>query len=311
MNKAASDGGLAGWLAGSGHTLIRREDEDYPGLLAGIADPPATLYVDGDPAVLHLPCLAIVGSRNPTAGGAQNAFEFARYLGQSGFCIVSGLAAGIDAAAHRGALAAGAPTVAFLGHGIDIVYPAQHRELAAQIARHGALVSEFALGTPPMRELFPQRNRLISGLSLGTVVVEAARQSGSLITARLAGEQGREVFALPGSIHNPMARGCHRLIRDGAKLVESAEDIVIELGALAGHVLQFSEESSQSPSVRIAGDDAEYRKLREHLGHDPVSVDALASRSGLTIEQVSSMLLILELDGKVEKLSGGRYALLS
>lgn len=311
MNAPASDATLDGWLAESRHALIRREDEDFPALLAAIADPPDALYVDGDPAALHLPCLAIIGSRNPTAGGARNAFEFARYLGQNGFCIVSGLAAGIDAAAHRGALAAGAPTVAFLGHGIDTVYPAQHRELAAAIARQGALVSEFPFGTPPMRQLFPQRNRLISGLSLGTVVVEAARQSGSLITARLAGEQGREVFALPGSIHNPMARGCHRLIREGAKLVESAEDIVNELGPLAGHVLQFSEESSQSPSARVPGDDAEYRKLREHLGFDPVSVDELASRSGLTIEQVSSMLLILELDGKVEKLSGGRYALLT
>jgi DNA processing protein len=308
VNAPASDASLDGWLAGPGHALIRREDEDFPALLGAIADPPDVLYVDGDPAALHLPCLAIIGSRNPTAGGARNAFEFARYLGQSGFCIVSGLAAGIDAAAHRGALAAGAPTVAFLGHGIDTVYPAQHRELAAAIAKQGALVSEFPFGTPPMRQLFPQRNRLISGLSLGTVVVEAARQSGSLITARLAGEQGREVFALPGSIHNPMARGCHRLIREGAKLVESAEDIVNELGPLAGHVLQFSQESSQSPSARVTGDDAEYRKLREHLGFDPVSVDELASRSGLTIEQVSSMLLILELDGKVEKLSGGRYA---
>jgi DNA processing protein len=302
---------LAEWLARPGHHRIGRGEPAFPALLEAIDDPPAALYIAGKPDALHLPCLAIVGSRNPTRGGEQNAFEFARYLGRAGFCIVSGLAAGIDAAAHRGALAAGAPTVAFLGHGIDTVYPAGNRSLAADIEIHGALVSEFPLGTPPMRPLFPQRNRLISGLSLGTLVVEAARQSGSLITARLAGEQGREVFALPGSIHNPMARGCHRLIRDGAKLVESAADIVAELGALVGGVLQFSEEAAESRPAHAADDDQDYRKLTENLGHDPVSVDELASRSGLTIDQVSSMLLILELDGKVEKLSGGRFALLS
>ena len=311
MNRPAPQDTLDRWLAAAGHTRIARGAADYPALLGAIDDPPECLYVRGDAAVLHLPCLAIVGSRNPTRGGEQNAYEFARFLGQHNFCIVSGLAAGIDAAAHRGALAAGAATVAFLGHGIDTVYPARHRELADEIASRGALVSEFPLGTPPMKPLFPQRNRLISGLSLGTVVVEAARQSGSLITARLAAEQGREVFALPGSIHNPMARGCHRLIRDGAKLVESAEDIVNELGALAGGVLQFSEQAPERASGPLAGEDAGYRSLHAVLGHDPVSIDELASRSGLTIDELSSMLLILELNGKVEKLSGGRYALLS
>ncbi|HEX5786670.1 MAG TPA: DNA-processing protein DprA [Woeseiaceae bacterium] len=310
MNAPAADESLADWLAEPGHRRIARGDADFPALLAAIADPPAELFVVGDASALHLPCLAIVGSRNPTKGGMQNAFEFARFLGRNGFCIVSGLAAGIDAAAHRGALAAGAKTVAFLGHGIDTVYPAANRELASEIAAHGALVSEFPLGTPPMRPLFPQRNRLISGLALGTLVVEAARHSGSLITARLAAEQGREVFALPGSIHNPMARGCHRLIRDGAKLVESGEDIVAELGALAGRVLQFADEAPETPSARAAGEDDDYRRLRDNLAHDPVTVNDLASRSGLTIDQVSSMLLILELDGIVEKLSGGRYALL-
>jgi DNA processing protein len=268
------------------------------------------LYVTGDPSVLHLPSLAIVGSRNPTSGGARNAFEFARHLGGSGFCIVSGLAQGIDAAAHRGALEAGAATVAFLGHGIDIIYPARNRGLAEAIAERGALVSEYPLGMQPRKPFFPQRNRLISGLSLGTLVVEAARQSGSLITARLAAEQGREVFALPGSIHNPLARGCHRLIRDGAKLVESANDIVSELAPLAGHVLTGSVEPIESPPGRTM-DDAEYVKLRSELGYDPVSIDDLVQRSGLTIGEVSSMLLILELDGMVEKLPGGRYALLS
>jgi len=298
------------WLQQENHHLLRLGDDAYPELLAGIAGPPAQLHVVGDPELLHLPALAIVGSRNPTSGGARNAFEFARHLGATGFCIVSGLAQGIDAAAHRGALAAGAPTIAFLGHGIDRVYPACNRDLAHEIARRGALVSEFPLGTPPNRTLFPQRNRLISGISLGTIVVEAARRSGSLITARLAAEQGREVFAIPGSIHNPLSRGCHQLIRQGAKLVEAADDIVSELAPLVGHLLEEME--APMPSVESAADaDEEYAKLLAALGHDPVDVDALVARSGLTIEQVSSMLLILELEGKIEKLSGGRYSVLS
>jgi len=226
------------WLQQAQHRLVGIGDDAYPGMLAQIPGAPRELYVDGDPDVLHLPALAIVGSRNPTAGGSRTAFEFARHLGAAGFCIVSGLAQGIDAAAHRGALAAGAKTIAFLGHGIDRIYPAVNRDLAREIAAHGALVSEFPLGTPPGRALFPQRNRLISGISFGTLVVEAARHSGSLITARLAAEQGREVFAIPGSIHNPLSRGCHQLIRQGAKLVETADDIVSELAPLAGHALQ-------------------------------------------------------------------------
>ena len=301
------------WLQHENHHLVRVGDDAYPDLLAGIAGPPAQLHINGNPELLHLPALAIVGSRNPTSGGARNAFEFARHLGATGFCIVSGLAQGIDAAAHRGALAAGAPTVAFLGHGIDRVYPAANRELAREIARHGALVSEFPLVTAPGRALFPQRNRLISGLSLGTLVVEAARRSGSLITARLAAEQGREVFAIPGSIHNPLSRGCHQLIRQGAKLVEAADDIVAELAPLAGHLLQTIDESTssgRSPAGREEPDE-EYVKLLEAIGHDPVRPDELVGRSGLTIDQVSSMLLILELEGKIEKLSGGRYSLLS
>jgi DNA processing protein len=251
----------------------------------------------------------MVGSRNPTNAGRRNAFEFARHLGASGFCIVSGLAQGIDAAAHRGALAAGAPTVAFLGHGIDRIYPARNRDLAHAIVRTGALVSEFPIGTHPHRSLFPQRNRLISGSSLGTLVVEAARRSGSLITARHAAEQGREVFAVPGSIHNPLSRGCHALIRQGAKLVETAEDIVAELAPLSGHILQSPEESGKSETSQHEVDE-EYEGLIAQLDHDPVSADELAESSGLTIDQVSSMLLILELEGKVEKLSGGRYSLL-
>jgi DNA processing protein len=301
---------LETWLEDPGHHHIELGAGEYPALLAQVPGPPAELFINGDPGVLHLPALAIVGSRNPTSVGSRNAFEFARHLGASGFCIVSGLAQGIDAAAHRGALAAGAPTVAFLGHGIDRIYPARNRELAREIARKGALVSEFPLGTHPHRSLFPQRNRLISGLSLGTLVVEAARQSGSLITARHAAEQGREVFAIPGSIHNPLSRGCHKLIRQGAKLVETADDIVAELAPLGGHMLQSADESP-GPEIAEREADEDYDGLIAHLGHDPVSPDQLAESSGLTIDQVSSMLLILELEGKIEKLSGGRYSLLS
>jgi DNA processing protein len=297
------------WLQQADNNIVARGDDDFPGLLDQISSPPDRLYVKGNPGLLQMPALAIVGSRNPTQAGARNAFEFARHLGAAGFCIVSGLAEGIDTAAHRGALDAGAATVAFLGHGIDRVYPASNRGLAHDIAANGALVSEFPLGTHPHKSLFPQRNRLISGVSLGTLVVEAARRSGSLITARYAGEQGREVFALPGSIHNPLARGCHKLIRQGAKLVETADDIVAELAPLSSHLLQNSLESTTHESLPDCDDD-EYQHLKKCLGHDPVSIDDLADSSGLTIDQVSSMLLILELEGEVESLSGGRYSLL-
>jgi len=297
------------WLQQADNNIVARSDDDFPDLLDQISSPPDRLYVKGNPGLLQMPALAIVGSRNPTQAGARNAFEFARHLGAAGFCIVSGLAEGIDTAAHRGALDAGAATVAFLGHGIDRVYPVSNRGLAHDIAANGALVSEFPLGTHPHKSLFPQRNRLISGVSLGTLVVEAARRSGSLITARYAGEQGREVFALPGSIHNPLARGCHKLIRQGAKLVETADDIVAELAPLSSHLLQNSLESTTHESLPDCDDD-EYQHLKKCLGHDPVSIDDLADSSGLTIDQVSSMLLILELEGEVESLSGGRYSLL-
>ena len=295
------------WLDDSNHHIMCFGDDAYAELFAQIPAPPLLLYVHGDPQVLHLPLLAIVGSRNPTEGGLRNAFDFAQHLGRSGFAIASGLAQGIDAAAHRGALAGNAKTIAFLGHGIDRVYPSGNRELAHEIAASGALLSEYPLGTPPRRPHFPQRNRLISGASLGTLVIEAARQSGSLITARLAGEQGREVFALPGSIHNPLARGCHQLIRQGAKLVETADDIVTELAPLVGHLLQNVVESTHN-ATSATNSDYEYIELLKHLSYDPISADELAQHSGLTIDQVSSMLLILELQGKVEALSGGRYA---
>ena len=295
------------WQEDPHHHIVVAEAEDYPGLLRQIPGAPALLYVVGNVDALHLPSLAIVGSRNPTRGGAQNAYEFARHLGRKGFCIVSGLAQGIDTQAHGGALDAGAMTVAVLGHGIDVVYPAENHDLAARIAGQGALVSEYPLGSPPRRRHFPQRNRLISGLSLGTLVVEAARRSGSLISARLASEQGREVFAIPGSIHNTLSRGCHQLIRDGAKLVESADDIVGELGSLTSHLMQNAEAGEPAKAVP-ADHDVEYEMLLDTLSYDPATADELAEHSGLTIDQVSSMLLILELEGKIEAQAGGRYS---
>ena len=297
------------WLQQPQHSLLQSVDPAFPSLLHDIPGPPSQLYVHGSVEVLQLPAIAIVGSRNPTAAGRDNAFEFARHLASCGFAIVSGLAQGIDTAAHEGALDAGGVTIALLGHGIDRVYPAANRDLAHRIAGSGALVSEYSLGTEPERWRFPDRNRLISGLSLGTLVVEAARRSGSLITARLAAEQGREVFAIPGSIHNPLSRGCHQLIRDGARLVESSDDIVAELGELFAHLQHGA--PVDTADTGLQSDDDEYATLRQHLGHDPVSTDELVRRSGLTIDQVSSMLLILELNGEVEKLSGGQFALLS
>ena len=310
-DEAAIERDLA-WLDRSGNHLLHPRSPEWSALFRELDDAPTMLYVRGDCRVFHLPPLAIVGSRNPTRGGIANAYQFARHLGGAGFCIVSGLAQGIDAAAHRGALDAGAMTIAVLGHGIDRVYPAANHELAHRIAAQGALVSEYPLGSPPRREHFPERNRLISGLSLGTLVVEAAKRSGSLISARLAAEQGREVFALPGSIHNALSRGCHQLIREGAKLVESADDIVSELGPLAEHLMQNVIAATRPPpadrGVAPPQRDAEYEKLISALGHDPSTVDELASESGLTIGQVSSMLLILELEGEIEALQSGRYA---
>ena len=295
------------WLEADGHAVVAFGHDDYPDMLAEIRGAPLLLFVDGRAEALHLPALAIVGSRNPTRGGVRNTADFSAYLAGSGYAIVSGLAEGIDTAAHRGALDAGGTTIAVLGHGIDSVYPPKNRALAREIAAGGALVTEYPLATPPERRRFPERNRLISGLGLGTLVVEAAKRSGSLITARLAAEQGREVFALPGSIHNPLARGCHELIRQGAKLVETAADIGIELAPLTDHLRQKAMESTANATLEPAVDD-EYADLRAALSHDPATIDDLAARSGLTIEQLSSMLLILELHGEVEALSGGRYA---
>lgn len=294
------------WLEQPERYLLTLADPGYPPLLREIPDPPPVLFIHGDPSLLSLPQLAIVGSRNPSPTGAETAAQFATYLASSGLVITSGLALGIDAAAHEGALAAKAPTIAVAGTGLDRVYPARHRALAHAIAKGGALVSEFPIGTPPLPQNFPRRNRLISGLSLGILVVEAALQSGSLITARLGAEQGREVFAIPGSIHNPLARGCHRLIREGAKLVETAQDIWEELGPLVGSMADLQPQEKHK-KIEESSRDPEYQILLDCLGYDPLPIDILVERCGLTAEAVSSMLLMLELQGRITALPGGRY----
>ena len=300
----------AAWLAGGGRSVLAWDDPDYPELLRSSRDAPLALFLEGDRDVLGLPHFAIVGSRNPTPQGAENARAFARHLAGYGLVVCSGLAAGVDAAAHAGALDAGMPTTAVLGTGPDRIYPAANAALAGFIRRGGLLVSEYPPGTPPRRENFPRRNRVISGLSVGVLVVEATTRSGSLITARLAGEQGREVFAIPGSIHNPMARGCHQLIRQGAVLVETAADILGEIAGLAG-IDPRQEGHGGVPGATAEAPaeppDEDYVKLLGALGHDPADVDALASRTGLTAGELSSMLLIMELQGLVESLPGGRY----
>jgi DNA processing protein len=296
------------WLGGARRRLVTWGSADYPPLLAAIPDAPLVLFVEGDADALSLPQLAIVGSRNPTALGSDTARQFAGHLAGAGLAITSGLALGIDAAAHRGALAAGGRTIAVTGCGLDTVYPRENAGLAAEIAASGARVSEMPTGTPPLRQHFPRRNRLISGLSVGTLVVEAALQSGSLITARLASEQGREVFAIPGSIHNPMARGCHRLIRQGAKLVETADDIFTELGALleglrsAARVEAPDAQADSGPAL-----DKDYEILLDALGFAPAGIDTLVARTGFATDVIASMLLILELDGRVAQQPGGLY----
>ncbi|HFQ13170.1 MAG TPA: DNA-protecting protein DprA [Gammaproteobacteria bacterium] len=281
-------------------------DADYPALLAEIPDPPPVLYLFGQPELLDFQQLAIVGSRTPTPTGRETAQAFAAHLADLGLVVTSGLAQGIDAAAHRGALTVGGRTLAVTGTGLDRVYPAEHRELAHEIAESGLLVSEFPLGRPPRPGNFPRRNRIISGLSRGVLVVEAALRSGSLITARLALEQGREVFAVPGSIHNPLARGCNALIRQGAKLVETAGDILEEFPDLARDRPPEPVEQAVVTSFEL---DEDYRRVLENIGHEPTSVDTVVERSGLTVDAVCSMLLVLELQGYIATLSGGRYCL--
>jgi DNA processing protein len=296
------------WLEATGCTLLAATDARYPAALLRARGAPAVLFVLGDVAALSEPQIGMVGSRNPTAGGRATAREFAAFFARAGLTITSGLALGIDAACHEGALSAGGLTVAVLGHGLDDLYPAQHKALAARVAAGGALVSEFPPGVPPLREHFPRRNRIIAGLSLGTLVVEAARESGSLITARLAGDAGREVFAIPGSIHNPLVRGCHQLIRQGAKLVEFPEDVLGELKiSLADQLLAAPASGSQKKSLL----DKEYKILLDALAFEPASVDSLIERTGMNSESIASMLLILELDGHVAPHPGGRYSRLA
>jgi DNA processing protein len=298
------------WLDQPAHHFIPFGSARYPALLTQLPDAPAALLVRGNPDLLSLPQLAIVGSRNPTRAGHDNARQFAAHLARSGLAITSGLAMGIDAAAHRGALDAGGRTVAVCGTGLDIDYPRANAGLSVEIASSGALVSEFPLGTQATKSNFPRRNRIISGLSLGTLVVEAAVQSGSLITARLAAEQGREVFALPGSIHNALARGCHKLIRQGAKLVETADDIFVELRVLTdllGEQTRTEAKTAESTGVLAPALDKEYEILLDALGFEPASVDVLIARTGLKADEVASMLLILELEARIDACPGGLY----
>lgn len=286
------------WLEQPGSAIVTLADATYPRLLLEITDPPPLLYARGRLELLQRPCIAVVGSRNATAQGSANAESFARALSASGLTIVSGLALGIDAAAHRGGLAGPGSTIGVLGTGIDVVYPRSNGPLAAEMAERGLMISEFPLGTGALASNFPRRNRLISGLAQGCLVVEAALASGSLITARSAAEQGREVFAVPGSIHSPVSKGCHALIKSGAKLVESAEDVLTELGGFRASGFASTTQSSA---------DSDNDGLLRHMGHDPVDVDALCVRAGLSAEQVSSELLRLELAGRVAALPGGLF----
>lgn len=288
------------WLdADAAHSLVCLADADYPANLLQLADAPLLLYAAGRRELLGRPGIAVVGSRNATRQGERNAADFAGHLGRAGLCIISGLASGIDAAAHKGALDAGADTIALLGTGIDIAYPARHGALAQRIAREGLVLTEYPLGAPPQAHHFPRRNRLIAALARAVLVVEAALRSGSLITARIGAELGREVLAIPGSIHSPLSRGCHRLIREGAKLVESVADVLEELPPAA---------SPLAPAPR-AGDGPERgaHPVLAALEHEAVDLDVLALRLGRDPGSVVADLLELELAGLVERLPGNRY----
>ena len=289
------------WLAQENNLAITINDPNYPAQLKEIADPPPILFVRGNPELLSLPQIAIVGSRNPSSLGEETAFNFAKILCRHGFVITSGLALGIDAASHRGALNANGYTVAVAGTGLDRVYPARHKELATEIVNTGVMISEFPPGTTAKANHFPRRNRIISGLCQGLLVVEAAKQSGSLITARMALEQNREVFAIPGSIHNPLARGCNALIREGAKLVETTQDILEELN-------QYYQEDNELPSYTMESMlDLEQQTLLNRVMFSPTSIDNLVENTGESVEAISSMLLILELQGYLEATAGGCY----
>jgi len=285
---------VSNWLEDPLNHIVTLADCDYPQFLLNIPDPPLVLYVKGRLALLNHSSLAVVGSRNASTQGVRNAEAFAQAISEADLCIVSGMAHGIDTAAHRGGLRGRGSSIAVVGTGLDKVYPAANRDLAHQLAQDGALISEFPLGTPPLAQNFPRRNRIISGLSLGCLVVEASVQSGSLITARMALEQGREVFAIPGSIHMPQAKGCHALIQQGAKLVENPRDIFDDLGWY-------------SAVASVSANNQDTHPIFTHLGFDPLDIDSLSQRSGLTIEALSAILLQLELDGQVTTLAGGMY----
>ncbi len=304
------------WLSHPNRHLLCWDDDAYPVLLRRIPNPPAALFIDGDPGCLWQPQIAVIGSRNPTAGGLDHARDFAATLARQGMTITSGLASGIDSAAHQAALDAGALTIAVNGTGLDLVYPASSRAVAGRIRSQGAMISELPLGSQPRRQHFPSRNRIISGLSLAVLVIEAGLNSGTLITARKAAEQGRDVFALPGSLNNPMAKGCHRLIREGARLVETTADIMQELGPVAAElqmeIRQRLDLPDGAPQKTVRGkenllDDADYRTVWETLGHDPKPVDTIIEQTRLSAREISSMLLMMELKGMVIKHSGGRY----
>ncbi|MCL7751183.1 DNA-processing protein DprA [Guyparkeria hydrothermalis] len=305
---------ITDWLAADAtHHLIARGDPHFPAALEDLPDAPAALFARGRVAALSEPQIAMVGSRTPTTGGRQNARAFARHLAAQGLVITSGLALGVDGEAHRGALDVNGITIAVLGSGIDRLYPPEHASLADEIvAGGGVILSEWLPGTEPRRGHFPRRNRLISGLACGVLVVEASVKSGSLITARLAGEQGRDVFAIPGSIHNPLARGCHHLIREGAKLVETGQDVLEELAPTLRRQLEATatateESAGPGPEAPPSPRDPEQQRILELLGHDPQPADTLIEASGLTAGEVSSILLMLELAGEVSTLPGGLY----
>jgi DNA processing protein len=291
------------WLEGDANRyVIAVGDEAYSPLLLETADPPLLLYAQGHLELMRAPSIAVVGSRNPTAQGSDNSRDFAAHLSRAGLTIVSGLALGIDGAAHDGALSAGGRTIAVMGTGADRIYPARHRTLAHRIAAEGLLLTEFEIGTPPLPENFPQRNRIIAGLTRGTLVVEAALPSGSLSTAHAALEAGREVFAIPGSIHSPQSRGCHALIKQGAKLIESAEDVLSELRWNKG----AGRDVGTAPTVG-GPDDTAFGALLQALGHEPATLDALGARTGMGAAEMNAQLLELELEGRVARLPGGLF----
>ncbi|MEH6502537.1 MAG: DNA-processing protein DprA [Cycloclasticus sp.] len=295
------------WLEKDDCHLMCWNDVDYPLLLKEIPDPPPILFVRGDRSLLNSLQIAVVGTRNPSPLALKTTHAFAKNFATFGLTVTSGLALGIDQAAHRGALDATGKTIAVAATGLDRVYPASHKSLAEKIIETGAMVSEFPCGTEPKPGYFPRRNRIISGLSLGVLVVEAAIKSGTLVTARHAMEQGREVFAMPGSIHNPLAKGCHHLIRQGAKLVETAEDVLEDLGNLSLVALGDVSEEAGSRASKTSTLEGDYLMLLEKIAFDPTSVDDLIEATDFTAEEISSMLLVLELQGLVSSAPGGLF----